>query len=317
MGFIFGANKLCAFALFFFHPDLLASFTLSPPSVLRRGERPLTTTCPCETTHLLAKKGETTRDNNDNLRHQEDNESFVNQSPRYTMASPFTPKEERATNIGTHPGWLRRKLPGLPWYQLPDALTYLRCFAIPVLAGLFYVPSRQIETGAVFALASFTDWLDGYLARRWKITSEFGAFLDPVADKLMVSTALILLAGRYGAVVAFPTAVILAREIAVSALREWMAQQGQRDTVKVGVQGKIKTAITMVSVTLLLLIPCQGSRTVVLDALHKTALTLLYMSSVITATSGIDYFRAAGPALLSSFSSDAPPNESQSQATDL
>jgi len=86
-------------------------------------------------------------------------------------------------------------------------------------------------------VASFTDWLDGYLARRWDITSAFGAFLDPVADKLMVSTALILLSGRYGAIVAIPSAIILAREIAVSALREWMAQKGLRDSVKVGIQG--------------------------------------------------------------------------------
>ncbi len=95
----------------------------------------------------------------------------------------------------------------------------------------------------IFAVASITDYLDGYLARRWDICSPFGAFLDPVADKLMVSTALILLSGKYGSVVAIPTSIILAREIAVSALREWMASRGKRDSVKVGFQGKVKKSL--------------------------------------------------------------------------
>jgi len=131
------------------------------------------------------------------------------------------------------PGWLRGKFPSVPWHKLPNYLTYIRCLAIPGMMVLFYAPGKHVETSLLFALASFTDYLDGMLARRWDITSPFGAFLDPVADKLMVSTALILLAGRYGATVAIPTAIILAREIAVSALREWMASRGQRDAVKV------------------------------------------------------------------------------------
>jgi len=119
----------------------------------------------------------------------------------------------------------------------------------------------------------------------------------PVADKLMVSTALILLTGRYGKVVAIPTAIILAREIAVSALREWMAQRQLRDTVKVGFQGKVKTAATMFALTVLLLVPYPG-----LDGmatfLYTPGLALLYFSALITITSGYVYFKAAAPALL-------------------
>jgi CDP-diacylglycerol--glycerol-3-phosphate 3-phosphatidyltransferase len=158
------------------------------------------------------------------------------------------------------PGWLRKQLPSFPWHRLPNFLMYVQCLAIPALTILFYMPTIKLRhgniySGSLFALASMTDWLDGYLARRWDITSPFGAFLDPVADKLMVSTSLILLAGQFGAVVALPALIILAREIAVSALREWMAQRGQRDVVEVGMQGKVKTALTMVALTVLLFVP--------------------------------------------------------------
>jgi CDP-diacylglycerol--glycerol-3-phosphate 3-phosphatidyltransferase len=201
------------------------------------------------------------------------------------------------------PGFIRRQFPDFPWGRLPNMLTYVRCLAIPALTCTFYLPNRHVETSILFAVASFTDWLDGYLARRWNVASSFGAFLDPVADKLMVSTALILLSGRYGAKVAIPTAVILAREIAVSALREWMAQRGQRDAVKVGMQGKIKTALTMVALTLLLAVapPASLSGGVGwLSRLEVPALVMLYASATITLTSGAVYFQAAGPVLFSS-----------------
>lgn len=142
------------------------------------------------------------------------------------------------------PGFLRKLLPTLPWHKLPNYLTYARCLAIPALIVQFYTShhvDKNIHSALIFALASITDYLDGYLARRWDICSPFGAFLDPVADKLMVSTALILLTGKYGYTVAIPSAIILAREIAVSALREWMASRGKRDSVKVGFQGKVRT----------------------------------------------------------------------------
>mmetsp|Transcript_11963 Transcript_11963/g.34598 ORF Transcript_11963/g.34598 Transcript_11963/m.34598 type:complete len:343 (+) Transcript_11963:156-1184(+) len=193
------------------------------------------------------------------------------------------------------PGLLRRTFPSFPWHRLPDWLTYTRCIAIPLLMGLFYVPHSNIATGWLFALASFTDWLDGYLARRWDISSAFGAFLDPVSDKLMVSTALILLAGRYGLIVAIPTSIILAREIAVSALREWMAQRGKRDIVKVGMQGKVKTALTMVSLTVLLFVPQDGAG--LLGKLLTPGLALMYLCALVTVTSGSVYFIAAAPLL--------------------
>ena len=157
------------------------------------------------------------------------------------------------------------------------------------------MPNRHVATGVLFAFASFTDWLDGYLARRWDITSAFGAFLDPVADKLMVSTALILLAGRYGKAVSVPSSIILAREIAVSALREWMAQRGQRDVVKVGIQGKVKTALTMVALTVLLFVPAQGADTV--SKLLMPGLVMLDLCAIVTVTSGSVYFMAAAPLL--------------------
>ena len=196
------------------------------------------------------------------------------------------------------PGALRKTFPTFPWHRLPNYLTYMRCLAIPAFMVLFYQPKRHIECGSIFALASFTDWLDGYLARRWDIVSPFGAFLDPVADKLMVSTALILLTGHYGMPIAIPAAIILAREIAVSALREWMAERGQRESVKVGYQGKVKTASTMLALTMLLIVPLEKS-TGFLSKLYQPGLALLYLSTVVTVTSGSVYFRAAASALLS------------------
>jgi CDP-diacylglycerol--glycerol-3-phosphate 3-phosphatidyltransferase len=169
----------------------------------------------------------------------------------------------------------------------------MRCLAIPGLAFLFYLPQQHTATTFLFAMASITDWWDGYLARRWDITSDFGAFLDPVADKLMVSTGLILLSGRYGAIVGLPSAIILAREIAVSALREWMAQRGQREAVQVGFQGKVKTALTMVALTMLLLVDKTKNGT--FGSLYVPAMLMLYACMIITVTSGSVYFRAAAP----------------------
>mmetsp|Transcript_6740 Transcript_6740/g.16582 ORF Transcript_6740/g.16582 Transcript_6740/m.16582 type:complete len:330 (-) Transcript_6740:228-1217(-) len=225
------------------------------------------------------------------------------------------------------PGFLRRLFPAFPWHSLPNYLTYARCLSIPIFMLLSYYPTdfpnRAPVLSFIFAVASLTDWLDGFLARRWDITSPFGAFLDPVADKLMVSTALIILAGRYGGIVAVPSAIIMAREVGVSALREWMAQQGKRDSVKVGMQGKVKAALTMVSLTLMLLVP-EG---VGLDSVAWTkhlgplgvgvagnvaegvvnagwswmlgpSLLMLFASAFVTVTSGSVYFRAAAPVLL-------------------
>lgn len=201
----------------------------------------------------------------------------------------------------TPPGLLRRKLPGLPWHTLPDLLTYARCVAIPGLIVQYYCsthPNKHLHSSLIFAIASITDFLDGFLARRWDICSPFGAFLDPVADKLMVSTALILLSGTYGSVVAVPSAIILAREIAVSALREWMASRGKRDSVKVGFQGKCKTAATMVALSIILAVP-QGWFAVPFWGITKNiGMWMLYFSALVTVTSGSVYFKAAAPVLM-------------------
>jgi CDP-diacylglycerol--glycerol-3-phosphate 3-phosphatidyltransferase len=216
------------------------------------------------------------------------------------------------------PGLLRKLFPSFPWHTLPNILTYARCLAIPGLMVQFYTSQhvcKNLHSALIFSIASLTDYLDGYLARRWDICSPFGAFLDPVADKLMVSTALILLSGKYGTVVAIPSAIILAREIAVSALREWMASRGQRDSVKVGFQGKCKTALTMMALTIVLAVPDANGTNVAftsLSSLWKTVpsfgggweftmalgMIMLYLSALVTVTSGSVYFRAAAPVLM-------------------
>jgi CDP-diacylglycerol--glycerol-3-phosphate 3-phosphatidyltransferase/cardiolipin synthase len=147
--------------------------------------------------------------------------------------------------------------------NIPTMLTWLRILLIPVFVIIFYLPTNPREFGAIpahwvnltatviFAVAAFTDWLDGYLARKLNQTSSFGAFLDPVADKLMVAAALIVLVEfeRVGAVIAL---IIIGREIAISALREWMAGEGQRSSVGVAMIGKVKTAVQMVAILFLL-----------------------------------------------------------------
>ncbi len=140
-------------------------------------------------------------------------------------------------------------------WNLPNLLTWLRIALIPVLGLIFLLPYpwSNATAAALFAFAGLTDWLDGYLARRWGQTSAFGAFLDPVADKLIVAVALIaILVATPAAAVGVPVAIIIGREIAVSALREWMAELGKRASVAVGRIGKFKTAAQMVSIVLLL-----------------------------------------------------------------
>ena len=147
--------------------------------------------------------------------------------------------------------------------NVPTMLTWLRILLIPVFVGVFYLPTESHSLGvisahwvnltatAIFAIAAITDWLDGYLARRLNQTSSFGAFLDPVADKLMVAAALIVLVEfeRVGAIVAL---IIIGREIAISALREWMAGEGHSSSVGVAMIGKVKTAVQMLAILFLL-----------------------------------------------------------------
>ena len=143
-------------------------------------------------------------------------------------------------------------------FNLPILLTWLRIVAIPLLIAVYYLPAdwataseRDLVATAIFVAAAFTDWADGFLARKLNQTSAFGAFLDPVADKLMVAAALFVLVqlGRTDAIVA---AIIIGREITISALREWMAKIGASKSVAVSLLGKIKTVAQMVAIPLLL-----------------------------------------------------------------
>lgn len=139
---------------------------------------------------------------------------------------------------------------------ISNLLTFLRIILVPVFILLFYFPFRgsHLLAATIFSFAAMTDWLDGYLARSLDQVSKLGTFLDPVADKLIVVTALILLVGdRHLPYLAVPAVVIVGREIMVSALREWMAEIGKRVCIKVSVLGKIKTAVQMIAVILLLL----------------------------------------------------------------
>ncbi len=183
--------------------------------------------------------------------------------------------------------------------NIPILLTWLRIILIPLLVSLFYVPDtwlafigRDVAATWIFIVAAATDWLDGYLARRWNETSAFGAFLDPVADKLMVATALIILVhlDRLDAILAV---IIIGREITISALREWMAEIGARKSVAVSMIGKIKTMAQMVSIPLLLYhLPIYGIDMQVLGT------WLIYIAAVLTLWSMGYYMRMAWPYLI-------------------
>ena len=179
--------------------------------------------------------------------------------------------------------------------NLPTWLTLLRIALIPVLVGVFFLPVRgaNVLSAALFGLAALTDWLDGHLARRFDQTSAFGAFLDPVADKLMVAAALVLLVQAIPTpVMAVAAAIIIGREIAISALREWMAQIGNQGRVAVSTVGKFKTTAQMVAVLLLLYRePVGGFPTL------EVGLGLLLVAAVLTLWSMFHYRLAAWPVL--------------------
>lgn len=183
--------------------------------------------------------------------------------------------------------------------NVPILLTWLRIVLIPLLVAVYYLPDAWVESvgrdlaaTVIFVVAALTDWLDGYLARRWQQTSAFGAFLDPVADKLMVATALIMLVqlGRLDAILA---AIIIGREITISALREWMAQIGAQRSVAVSMIGKIKTTAQMVAIPMLLYhAPLLG-----ID-FFQTGTWLIYVAAVLTLWSMGYYMRMAWPYLI-------------------
>jgi CDP-diacylglycerol--glycerol-3-phosphate 3-phosphatidyltransferase/cardiolipin synthase len=184
-------------------------------------------------------------------------------------------------------------------FNVPTALTWLRIVLIPVFVAIYYVPDAWLAsptrnwTGMwIFAVAAITDWLDGWLARRWGQTSTFGAFLDPVADKLMVAAALILLVNLNRAD-AWLAIIIIGREIAISALREWMAQLGRSKNVAVAFVGKVKTVAQMTAIIALLLwepvLP--GISTPLVGTLA------LWIAAILTLWSMFHYLRLAAPHL--------------------
>jgi len=180
----------------------------------------------------------------------------------------------------------------------PLFLTLMRIALIPVLVLFFYLPYPWSTSVAafIFIFAAITDWLDGYLARRMGQMSSFGAFLDPVADKLMVATALVLLVQSPPTLMlpviffTLAAAIIIGREIAISGLREWMAEMGERGTVKVGLMGKLKTIFQMTAISCLL----YESDFIGLPVVHVGEV-LLYLAAALTLWSMWVYLHAAWP----------------------
>ncbi|WP_024303714.1 CDP-diacylglycerol--glycerol-3-phosphate 3-phosphatidyltransferase [Pseudogulbenkiania sp. MAI-1] len=174
-------------------------------------------------------------------------------------------------------------------FNLPIFLTWLRVALIPIFVAIFFLPDtmllahmRNITGAVIFALAAVTDWLDGYLARKLGQTSAFGAFLDPVADKLIVAASLILLV-QLSRTEGWMAMIIIGREIAISALREWMAEMGTRKSVAVAYIGKLKTAAQMVAILLLLyagpIVP--GLNTLVLGNVFMVLAVILTLWSMV------------------------------------
>ncbi|MCM8614072.1 CDP-diacylglycerol--glycerol-3-phosphate 3-phosphatidyltransferase [Accumulibacter sp.] len=183
--------------------------------------------------------------------------------------------------------------------NIPILLTWLRIILIPLLIAVYYLPEswlraadQDLAATLIFIVAAITDWLDGHLARRWHQTSAFGAFLDPVADKLMVAATLIVLVqlGRLDAILA---AIIIGREITISALREWMARIGAHRSVAVSMIGKIKTTAQMIAIPMLLYYrPLFGCST------FELGTWLIYIAAVLTLWSMGYYMRMAWPHLI-------------------
>jgi cardiolipin synthase (CMP-forming) len=180
------------------------------------------------------------------------------------------------------------------FFNLPTLLTWARIVAIPLIVGLFYLqldaPIQNLWATVLFVVVALTDWADGYLARRLNMTSSFGAFLDPVADKILVCAALLVLVhmNRLHAMVAL---VIIGREIAISALREWMAQIGASRSVAVHMLGKVKTVVQMVAIPFLLF---DGRLFGLLDT-RWWGTGLIWIAAVLTIWSMVYYLQKALP----------------------
>jgi CDP-diacylglycerol--glycerol-3-phosphate 3-phosphatidyltransferase len=179
--------------------------------------------------------------------------------------------------------------------NIPNFLTLLRIVLIPVFLVVYYLPIQYAHFSAavIFGVAAITDWFDGYLARRWNQTSALGAFLDPVADKLIVAAALVALTETFSTFwMTLPAIVIIGREIVISALREWMAELGKRASVAVSYIGKVKTALQMLAI--LLLVAFEP-----FTLLSWMGVAAMYIASFLTLWSMIVYLKAAWPELMS------------------
>jgi len=180
------------------------------------------------------------------------------------------------------------------FFNPPTLVTWARIASIPLIVGVYYLPldaaTRNLAATVMFVVFALTDWLDGWLARKLDQTSAFGAFLDPVADKFLVCAALIVLVhlNRLHALVAF---VIIGREIAISALREWMAQIGASRSVAVHMLGKIKTVVQLVAIPFLLF---HGKLFGLIDT-HLWGTVLIYAAAVLTIWSMVYYLQKAVP----------------------
>ena len=183
---------------------------------------------------------------------------------------------------------------------LPNALTWLRIALIPLFVLLFFLPIWWARPAAaiVFGIAGLTDWLDGHLARKWEVTSNFGAFLDPVADKLLVVTALVLLtsdnSGWLGIIVTLAAAVIIGREITISALREWMAELGARGRVAVSRVGKYKTTAQIIALLFMLF---RDPDLLWGFPVYPVGVGFLVLAAALTLWSMVVYLRSAWPYL--------------------
>ena len=182
--------------------------------------------------------------------------------------------------------------------NLPNTLTLLRIAMIPIFVVVFYLPFKWSNLLAclIFTIAALTDLLDGYLARKLDQTSRLGAFLDPVADKLMVAVVLVLLVQHKPVLyLALPAAVIIGREITISALREWMAELGARSKVAVSIFGKVKTVTQMIALILLVYRkPLFGI------PVYDIGLIMLYIAVILTLWSMFEYLYSAWPKLTES-----------------
>ncbi|HEY9018868.1 CDP-diacylglycerol--glycerol-3-phosphate 3-phosphatidyltransferase [Thiomicrospira sp.] len=181
--------------------------------------------------------------------------------------------------------------------QLPMTITWIRVLLIPVFLVVYYLPFEMAHFSAmvIFVIAALTDWLDGYLARRFQATSRFGAFLDPVADKLIVAVALVVVAVDYqNWIVTLATIIIIMREMAVSALREWMAESKLSDVVAVSKMGKYKTTFQLIALSFLI----YGGELFGVPWV-ELGLILLIVATFLTVLSLWNYAKAAWPAIKS------------------